>query len=193
MADVTTPGGVRAEGGIVAKTEERELRDLLEKTQAKVRRLEAELAAREKSEPVAPPRPRDEEKEQAEVQALRGRVAALEAENASLRSARTEAVEQRALLETEVSQARREAARTRDEVNQLRKQLESTTQALAKSKAKVQKLSTQPGRGGASSLLGWMRGLLGGGSKDQELEAAHKEIARLNQQLSLSQFRRRGR
>lgn len=174
----------------MAKTEERELRDLLETTQAEVRRLKAELAAREKAEPVAPPRSREEEKEQAE---LRARVAEMEAENASLRSARAQAEEQRALLETDVAQARREAARTRDEVNQLRKQLESTTQALAKSKARVQKLSTQPGRSGAFSLLGWMRGLLGGGGKAEELEAAHKEIARLNQQLSLSRFRRRGR
>jgi chromosome segregation ATPase len=175
----------------VAKTEERELRDLLETTQSKVRRLEAELAAREKAEPAAP-RPLDE-KEQAELQTLRGRVTALEAENASLLAARPQAEEQRAQLETDVKEARREAARTRDEANQLRKELESTAQALEKSKARLQKLSSKQGGGGTSSLLGWVRGLFEGG-KAKELEAAHKEIARLNQQLSLAQFnRRRGR
>jgi hypothetical protein len=40
--------------------------------------------------------------------------------------------------------------------------------------------------------LGWVRGLFESG-KAKELEAANKEIARLNQQLSLSQLRRRGR
>jgi chromosome segregation ATPase len=170
----------------VAKTEERELRDLLETAQSKVRRLEAELAAREKAEPIVVP-----QVDAKEVRALQEQVRALEQENSAIRLERNEAQVKLAVLRTELGQTQREATQTRDEVKLLKKQLEAANQALAKSKARVQQLSTQPAS--QRSLLDRVRGLFGGG-KSQELEAAHKEIARLNQQLSLAQFnRRRGR
>ena len=172
----------------MAKTEERELRDLLETTQSEVRRLKAELAAREKAPPVA--LPRDEKKEEAELQALRTQVQSLEKENAALRSARAEVEQQLATLTAGLGESRREATLARDEVKLLKKQLEAANQALAKSK------KTQPrGKGPANkrSLLERMRELFGGAKPSEELEAARREIARLNQQLSLAQFKRRGR
>jgi predicted RNase H-like nuclease (RuvC/YqgF family) len=171
----------------VAKTEERELRDLLETTQSEVRRLKAELAEREKAGPVA----QRDEKQEAELQALRTQVQSLEKENAALRSARAEVEKQLATLTADVGEARREAHQARDEVKLLKKQLESTNQALAKSKARVQQLSTRPDS--KRSLVDRVRALFGGGKPSEELEAARKEIARLNQQLSLAQFKRRGR
>ncbi len=173
----------------MAKTEERELRDLLETTQSEVRRLKAELAAREKAAPVAPPR--DDKQEAAELQALRTQVQSLEKENTALRSARADVEQQLATLTAGLGESRRETTLARDEVKLLKKQLEATNQALAKSKAKVQQLSSQPAR--KRSLLERVRGLFGGGKPSEELEAARKEIARLNQQLSLAQFKRRGR
>jgi chromosome segregation ATPase len=173
----------------VAKTEERELRDLLETTQSEVRRLKAELAAREKAEPVAPAR--DEKQEAAELQSLRTQVQSLEKENTALRSARAEVEKQLATLTADLGESRREATLARDEVKLLKKQLEATNQALAKSKAKAQQRSTRPAN--KRSLLERVRELFGGAKPSEELEAARKEIARLNQQLSLAQFKRRGR
>ncbi|HEX5752708.1 MAG TPA: hypothetical protein VFZ09_41270 [Archangium sp.] len=170
----------------MAKTEERELRDLLEATQSEVKRLKAELAAREKAAPVAPPR--DEKQEAAELQALRTQVQSLEKENTALRSARTEVEQQLATLTAELSESRREATLARDEVKQLKKQLEATNQALTKARAKRGSRSSNK-----RSLLERLRELFGGTKPSEELEAARKEIARLNQQLSLAQFKRRGR
>ncbi|MCY1073482.1 hypothetical protein [Archangium lansingense] len=172
----------------MAKTDVRELRDLLETTQSEVKRLKAELAAREKATPVAP---RDEKQEAAEIQALRTQVQSLEKENAALRSARADVEQQLAALTADLGESRKEATLARDEVKLLKKQLETTNQALAKSKAKVQQLSTRPAD--KRSLLERLRGLFGGGKPSEELEAARREIVRLNQQLSLAQFKRRGR
>lgn len=171
----------------MAKTEERELRDLLETTQSKVRRLEAELAEREKAAPVA----QRDEKQEAELQAVRTQVQSLEKENAALRSARAEVEKQLATLTADLGESRRETTLARDEVKQLRKELEATNQALAKSKAKVQQLSGKPAD--KRSWVERLRALFGGGKPSEELEAARREIARLNQQLSLAQFKRRGR
>ncbi|WP_375770004.1 hypothetical protein NR798_03700 [Archangium gephyra] len=173
----------------MAKTEERELRNLLETTQSEVKRLKAELAAREKAAPVA--LPRDEKQEAAELQALRTQVQSLEKENAALRSARADVEKQLATLTADMAESRREATLARDEVKLLKKQLESTNQALAKSKARVQQLTSRPAN--KRSLVERVRALFGGGKPSEELEAARKEIARLNQQLSLAQFKRRGR
>ncbi|MFY0526507.1 hypothetical protein ACN28I_26325 [Archangium gephyra] len=173
----------------MAKTEERELRNLLETTQSEVKRLKAELAAREKAAPSAPSR--DEKQEAAELQSLRTQVQSLEKENAALRSARAEVEKQLATLTAGLGESRREATLARDEVKLLKKQLEATNQALAKSKAKVQQLSSKPTP--KRSLVERVRALFGGGKPSEELEAARKEIARLNQQLSLAQFKRRGR
>ncbi|MFY0563199.1 hypothetical protein ACN28E_05100 [Archangium lansingense] len=172
----------------MAKTDVRELRDLLETTQSEVKRLKAELAAREKATPVAP---RDEKQEAAEIQALRTQVQSLEKENAALRSARADVEQQLTAITADLRESRKEATLARDEVKLLKKQLETTNQALAKSKAKVQQLSTRPAD--KRSLLERLRGLFGGGKPSEELEAARREIVRLNQQLSLAQFKRRGR
>jgi chromosome segregation ATPase len=171
----------------MSKTD-RELRNLLESTQAEVKRLKSELASREKSTEVAA-----EQALAKEVQELTERLAELERENASLRATRgTEAAQEVAALEAEVAKAHREAALAREEVKQLRKQLEGTTRALEKAEAKVQKLSnsSRPASGG---LLERLRGFFDKESK-AELEKARKEISRLHQQLSLVQVsRRRGR
>ncbi|WNG54062.1 hypothetical protein F0U59_04075 [Archangium gephyra] len=171
----------------MARPEERELRDLLETTQTEVKRLKAELAAREKAAPVAPPR--DEKQEAAELQALRTQVQSLEKENAALRSACTEVDQQLATRTAELSESQREASLARDEVKQLKKQLEVSNQALTKAKAKRGSRASS----GKRSLVERLRELFGGAKPTEELEAARKEIARLNQQLSLAQFKRRGR
>ncbi|WP_146209576.1 hypothetical protein [Vitiosangium sp. GDMCC 1.1324] len=179
----------------MAKSEERQLRDLLETTQAEVKRLKAELAEREKAGPVEAP-PRVDAKE---VQALREEVRVLQQENTALRLTRTENEAQLTALRTELDKTRRETTRVREEaaqahneIEQLEKRLEATSQALAKSRAKVQRLSSTPAN--KRSLLERIRGLFGGGGgggKAEELELAQKEIARLNQQLSLARFNRR--
>lgn len=171
----------------MARSEERELRDLLETTQTEVKRLKAELAAREKAAPVAPPR--NEKQEAAELQALRTQVQSLEKENAALRSARTEVDQQLATRTAELSESRRETSLARDEVKQLKRQLEVSNQALTKARAKLGSRSSS----GKRSLVERVRELFGGTKPTEELEAARKEIARLNQQLSLAQFKRRGR
>ncbi len=171
----------------MAKTD-RELRNLLEETQAEVKRLKGELASREKSNQV------EAEQDLAkELQELQARMEALEAENATLRANReVEGAQRLAALETELEKAHREAALAREEAKQLQKQLEGSARALAKAEAKVQKLSNRPASTGGS-LLERIRGFFDSSSKE-ELEKARREITRLNQQLSLVQVsRRRGR
>ncbi|WP_224242201.1 hypothetical protein [Hyalangium gracile] len=178
-------------GRTVAKSEERELRDLLERTQAEVKRLQAELEARERTGHTAARQAVEQE-----MQGLRERVRTLEQQNAALREDHSKAVaEQLAGLEAEVALARKEAGRARDETQRLKKQLEATSFELRKAQA----------RRGAhdGSLLSRLRALFSFGNKaalaelgrgyEQELERAQREITRLQQQVSLHGIQRKRR
>ncbi|MDY7230808.1 hypothetical protein [Hyalangium rubrum] len=172
----------------MAKNADRELRDLLESTQAEVKRLKAELTARESTGYETAQRELEKE-----LQALRARAQALEKENAALRKGREAAASERlAALKAELSHVRQEASQASDEAKQLKKRLEATTRELEKSRAKVQRLSNLPSRD-SSSLRDRVAAFFSRSTRT-ELERAQKEITRLNQQLSLVQVpRRRGR
>ena len=166
------------------KAADRNLRDLLEQTQAEVKRLKNALAERNTLDPAAARRRVVE----AELQAARLQVQTLERENARLHDDRgTELVK----LQAELKQSRGEAAQARDEAKQLQTELEKTAKALARAQERSQQVKGRR-RGEAESLLARLRLLFDGATK-QELERAQREIARLNQQLSRVQPLRPGR
>ena len=175
------------EGTTVMKTANRELRNLLEATQAEVKRLKNELAAREKVEQA--------EAEQKQARALRARVRELEVEFAATRAEYAkELKQQQASFEAELSAARRETTLAREEAAELKNQVESLTKALAKAESRwTPGVASKPAGGTWWERL---RGFFGREIADdldakEALARAQREIARLNQQLSLVQLRRR--
>lgn len=166
------------------KVAERNLRDLLEETQAEVKRLKHALAQRNTPDPAAA-RLRVVE---AELRAARLQVQTLERESAQLQDDRgTERVK----LQSELKQARDESAQAREEAKRLQKELEKTTHALARAKERSRQGKGQR-RSDAKALLARLRLLFDNATK-QELEQAQREIVRLNQQLSRVQPLRPGR
>ncbi len=166
------------------KSAERKLRDLLEESQAEVKRLKSALAAREKPDPAAARLRAVEE----ELQAARLRVKTLEGENAQLQD---DCGTQVLKLRSKLKQVREELAQARDEAKRLQKGLDKSSGALARAeeRSKRQKSRRPAGNG---SLLARLRGLFDGATKE-ELERAQREIVRLNQQLSRVQPQRPGR
>ncbi len=171
----------------MTKTADRELRNLLEATQAEVKRLKNELAEREKVEQA--------EAEVKQAQVLRERVRELEKEFAEARAEYAQELQQQqASFDAAITEAQREAALAREEAAELKKQVETLNKALAKAGSKRQKGGPKPA---SDSWWDRLRGFFGRDSEDSEAKAAlaraQQEIARLNQQLSLVQLRRRGR
>lgn len=166
------------------KSADRTLRDLLEQSQAEVKRLKNALAAREKQDPAAARLRAVEE----ELQAARLRVKTLEGENAQLQD---ECGTRVLKLQTELKQAREELAQVRDEAKRLQKGLDKSSGALARAAERSRRQKSR-GPAGNASLLARLRGLFAGATKE-ELERAQREIVRLNQQLSRVQPQRPGR
>ncbi|QSQ24231.1 hypothetical protein JY651_04505 [Pyxidicoccus parkwayensis] len=166
------------------KTADRELRNLLEQTQAEVKRLKNQLAVREKPDAsVAKLRALEKELQTAHLQ-----IRELETQNAKLQD---EHGSQLMALNAELKRAHAETARTLGEEERLRTELKKVSDALARAKEQSKRAKDRP-QSSSRSPLDLLRELFARSTKE-ELEQARKEVARLHQQLSRVQPRRAGR